>query len=181
MEKSTESTVWTADQSHSEIEFAVRHMMISTVKGQFNKFTLKAEGNENDPEKGSVEVHIDASTIETRENDRNNHLKSPDFFHVEKFPEIVFKSTSIKKAGKDEFTVKGKMTIRDVIRDMEFKVTQDGIIKDPYGKTRAGISVEGEITREDFGLTWNMLLEAGKVMVGSKVKLSGRFELIKQE
>lgn len=181
METSEQNQKWVLDPSHSEIEFAVRHMMISTVKGQFTKFNLVATGNHENPEKGSVEVHIDTGSIETREKDRNNHLKSQDFFHVEKFPEIVFKSTSIKSLGDDKFSVKGNMTIKDVTKEIDFHTVLDGVIKDPYGKTRAGLTVEGELNREDFGLTWNMIIEAGKVMVGNKIKLSGRFEIIKQE
>ena len=181
METSEKNQKWVLDPSHSEIEFAVRHMMISPVKGHFTKFNLVATGNRENPEKGSVEVHIETKSIETRENDRDNHLKSQDFFHVEKFPEIVFKSTSIKSLGENEFSVKGNMTIKDVTKEIVFHMLLDGVIKDPYGKTRAGLTVEGELNREDFGLTWNMIIESGKVMVGNKIKLSGRFEIIKQE
>ncbi|MGP6239712.1 YceI family protein [Cuniculiplasma sp. SKW4] len=181
METESKEIKWISDPAHSEIEFSARHMMISTVKGNFQKFTVTAYGSHTDPEKASFEVIIDAGSVNTRENDRDNHLRSPDFFDVAKFPEIRFKSKSIKKVDAEKHIIKGDLTIKNVTKEIELTSYVEGIIKDPYGKTRAGITVEGEIKREDFGLTWNVVIEAGKVMVGSKIKFTGHVEMIMQE
>ncbi len=181
MEAKKENVVWISDPAHSEIEFSARHMMISTVKGNFEKFTVKATGSHDDPERASFEVVIDPSSVNTREKDRDNHLRSKDFFDVEKFKEIRFKSKSIKKVDAEKHIIRGDLTIKDVTKEIEITSYLEGVIKDPYGKTRAGITVEGEIKREDFGLTWNMVIEAGKVMVGSKIKITGHVEMIMQE
>ncbi len=180
MEKQT-SVKWTSDNKHSEIEFSARHMMISTVKGNFGAFTINAVGTHTDPESAKVEVIIETKSIQTRDVDRDNHLKSGDFFDSEKFPEIRFESTSIKKVDDENHIIKGNLTIRDVTKEVTLDGTVEGVIKDPYGKTRMGISVSGEIKREDFGLTWNMVIEAGKVMVGSKIKIQAHAEMIMEE
>ena len=172
---------WTSDNAHSEIEFSARHMMISTVKGNFGEFKINALGTHSDPEKAKVEVIINPSSVNTREKDRDNHLRSPDFFDVEKFGEIRFESTSIKKVDDEKHLIKVKLTIKGVTKDITLDGTLEGVIKDPYGNTRAGLTVTGEITREDFGLTWNMLIEAGKVMVGSKIKITARAEMVMQK
>lgn len=180
METQKEIT-WLSDSSHSEIEFSARHMMISTVKGNFGKFSIEAHGSEKSPQNASVVVVIDPSTVNTREPDRDNHLKSPDFFEVEKYKEIWFQSTSITEKSKGKYAIKGNLTIRDVTKEITFEGDLEGIIKDPYGKTRAGITVTGEIVREEFGLKWNMVIEAGKFMVGSKIKFTAHAEMIVQE
>jgi len=172
---------WISDKAHSEIEFSARHMMISTVKGNFGSFEITAFGSDKTPESTKVIVTIDPSSISTRDNDRDNHLKSPDFFDAEKYKEIKFESTSISKKGESEYIIKGNLTIRDVTKEITFHGDLEGIIKDPYGKTRAGITVSGEIVREEFGLKWNMVIEAGKVMVGSKIKFTAHAEMILQE
>ena len=174
-------TTWLSDSSHSEIEFSARHMMISTVKGNFGKFSIEAHGSEKSPENASVVVVIDPSTINTREPDRDNHLKSPDFFEIEKYKEIRFQSTSITEKSEGKYAIKGNLTIRDVTKEITFEGDLEGIIKDPYGKTRAGITVTGEIVREEFGLKWNMVIEAGKFMVGSRIKFTAHAEMIVQE
>lgn len=176
-----ENVKWIADDKHSEIEFSARHMMISTVKGNFGKFAINAVGTHTDPESAKVEVIIDASSVNTRDTDRDNHLRSKDFFDVEKFPEIRFESTSIKKVDDENHIVKGILTIKDVKKEITLNSSLQGVIKDPYGKTRMGIEISGEIKREDFGLTWNMVIEAGKVMVGSKIKIVAHAELVMQE
>jgi polyisoprenoid-binding protein YceI len=172
---------WISDPKHSEIEFSARHMMISTVRGNFNKFEIVAFGTHTDPESAKVEVTIDTSSINTRDVDRDNHLKSKDFFDVTKFPEMKFVSTSIKKIDDSKHIIKGKMTIKDVTKEIQMDGELEGVIKDPYGKMRAGITVTGEINREDFSLTWNMILEAGKVMVGNKIKITVHSEMIMQD
>ncbi len=172
---------WVSDKAHSEIEFSARHMMISTVKGNFGNFEIVALGTHTDPEAAKVEVTIDPSSISTREKDRDNHLKSPDFFDVEKFKEIKFVSKSIKKVNDTKHIITGDLTIKNVTKEIKLEGDLEGVIKDPYGKTRAGMSIEGEIAREDFGLKWNMVLEAGKVMVGSKIKFTAHVEMVAEE
>lgn len=176
-----ENVKWISDDKHSEIEFSARHMMISTVKGNFGKFTINAVGTHTDPESAKVEVIIDTKSVNTRDTDRDNHLRSKDFFDSEKYPEIRFESTSIKKVDDENHIIKGIMTIKDVKKEITLNGSLQGVIKDPYGKTRMGIEVSGEIKREDFGLTWNMIIEAGKVMVGSKIKILAHAELVMQE
>lgn len=176
-----ENVKWISDDKHSEIEFSARHMMISTVKGNFGKFTINAVGTHTDPESAKVEVIIDTNSINTRDTDRDNHLRSKDFFDSEKYPEIRFESTSIKKVDEENHIIKGIMTIKNVKKEITLNGSLQGVIKDPYGKTRMGIEVTGEIKREDFGLTWNMVIEAGKVMVGSKIKILAHAELVMQE
>ncbi|MCL4346172.1 MAG: YceI family protein [Candidatus Thermoplasmatota archaeon] len=181
METENKEIKWTSDPAHSEIEFSARHMMISNVRGNFQKFTVNATGSHNDPEKASFEVVIDPNSVNTRENDRDNHLRSADFFDVAKYPEIRFRSKSIKKVDAEKHIIRGDLTIKNVTKEIELVSYVEGVIKDPYGKTRAGISVEGEIKREDFGLVWNVVIEAGKVMVGSKIKISAHVEMVMQE
>jgi polyisoprenoid-binding protein YceI len=168
---------WEIDKEHSGIEFSVRHMMISHVNGRFKKFSVEGKEDLSNVEKSTVIVKIDSSSIETGNMDRDNHLKSPDFLKVDEFPEIVFRSTSIKKNG-DNFKVAGNLKIRDVEKPYTFDVERSGPIKDPYGNLRQGISLTGTINRKDYGLVWNMVLEGGGVMVGDGIKININLELV---
>jgi polyisoprenoid-binding protein YceI len=169
---------WQLDKQHSEIGFAVRHMMISTVKGKFRSFDLEAEIDPSDLAHAKVSASIDASSIDTGEPDRDGHLKSGDFLDVETHPRITFKSTSISKKDAEHYQVKGALTIRDVTRDATVDVEVAGPAKDPWGKERMGFTVRGEIDREQWGLKWNQVLEAGGVLVGKAVHLHADIELI---
>jgi polyisoprenoid-binding protein YceI len=169
---------WTFDPTHSGIHFSVRHLMISKVRGSFNKWTGTFEYDEKDPSKSQISVSIDVNSIDTKEAQRDGHLKSPDFFDAEKFPEITFKSTSIAKDG-DDFKLAGNLTIHGVTKPVELKVESHGQGKDPWGNERAGFSVKASVSRKEFGLQWNQALETGGVVVGDKVEIEADIEAIK--
>ena len=172
-------TTWKIDPSHSHLEFAVRHLMISTVKGRFGvvEGTVRTDGA--NPAQADVNVTIDAASIDTREAQRDAHLKSADFFDVEAFPTLTFKGGRVTPATGDRFTLTGDLTIHGVTREVTLDVTSEGTGKDPWGGERAGFSAHTKINRSDFGLTWNQLLEAGGFAVGDEVKITLDVELIK--
>jgi polyisoprenoid-binding protein YceI len=174
------TTTWNIDASHSHVEFSVRHLMISTVKGRFGEVSGKVVTDEGDPSRGQVEVTINAASIDTREAQRDAHLRSADFFDAENFPTLTFKSTRIAKASGDDLTVTGDLTIRGTTREVVLDVTSEGRVTDPWGGERAGFTAKGKIKRSDFGLTWNMALETGGVVVGDEIKISIDVELVKQ-
>ncbi len=171
---------WNLDTSHSEVTFAVRHMMISTVRGKFNKFSGTIDFNEADPAKSTVDVSIDAASIDTRDEKRDGHLKSGDFFDVEKFPALSFKSTRVEKVSDNSGRVYGDLTIRDVTRPVVLDVEYAGQARSPWGTTSAGFSATTKINRKDFGLTWNVALETGGVLVGEDISIAIEAELVKQ-
>jgi polyisoprenoid-binding protein YceI len=174
------TTTWNIDPSHSHVEFSVRHLMISTVKGRFAEVSGKVVTDEADPTRGQVEVNINAASIDTREAQRDAHLRSADFFDAENFPTLTFRTTRIAKASGDDLTVTGDLTIRGTTREVVLDVTSEGRVKDPWGGERAGYTAKGKIKRSDFGLTWNMALETGGVVVGDEIKISIDVELVKQ-
>jgi polyisoprenoid-binding protein YceI len=173
-------TTWKIDPSHSHVEFAVRHLMISTVKGRFAGVAGTVRTDASDPSSADVDVTIDAATIDTREAQRDTHLKSADFFDVEKFPSLTFRATRIAGDPAADFTVTGQLTIHGVTRDVTLTVTAEGRGKDPWGGDRAGYSATTKIKRSDFGLVWNQVLEAGGIAVGDEIKIAIDVELVKQ-
>jgi polyisoprenoid-binding protein YceI len=176
----TATTTWNIDPAHATAEFKVKHMMIAHVKGHFSKITGVLVRDESDPTKSRVEATIEAASIETRELQRDTHLKSADFLHVEKFPTLSFKSTDIKLAGDGELKVQGDLTIRGVTRKVTFAVEgPTPAMKDPWGNTRIAISATTKINRKDFGLTWNAALETGGILVGDEVTITLDVEFIK--
>lgn len=172
------TTTWTLDPAHSEITFKVKHLMISNVKGEFTTFEASIDGE--DFKKSTLFVKIDASSIATNNNDRDTHLKSPDFFEVDKFPEITFKSTSINKIDDDDYELIGDLTIKGVTKEITLDTEFGGYMKDPYGNEKAGFSINGKLNRKDFGLNWNAALETGGVMVSNEVKINAEVQFIKQ-
>ena len=172
-------TTWKIDPTHSHVEFAVRHLMISSVKGRFGVVEGTVVTDEGNPSAADVTVTIDTATIDTREAQRDAHLKSADFFDVEKFPTLTFRGTGVSGAG-DQFTLTGDLTLHGVTRAVTLDVTAEGRGKDPWGGDRAGYSATGKIKRSDFGLTWNQVLEAGGIAVGDEIKISLDVELVKQ-
>jgi polyisoprenoid-binding protein YceI len=173
------STTWQLDPAHTHVEFSVKHLMIARVKGRFAGVTgTVALGG--DPADSTVDVVIDAASIDTREAKRDAHLRSADFFDVERFPTIAFRSREVRPTGAGDFSVVGDLTIRDVTRDVTLEVTDEGRGTDPWGGERAGFSATAEIDRRDFGLTWNQALEAGGVLVGNEIRISLEVELVKQ-
>jgi len=168
---------WNLDPTHSEIEFKVRHMMITTVKGYFEDFQVSVELG-NKIEEAKVRVEIKAESITTKNNDRDKHLRSADFFDTEKHPVIVFESTKIEKKSDTEFKVTGDLTIKEVTKSIIVELDFPGTMKDPWGNQKAGIIVNGKINRTDFGLNWNTTLEAGGVLVSEEVKFSADMQFV---
>jgi polyisoprenoid-binding protein YceI len=162
---------WEIDAHHSQVTFAVKHMMISTVRGQFNVIRGKLEIDEQHPENSWVEAEADASSIDTRDENRDGHLRSPDFFEAEKYPTITFKSTKVEKTGDHEYRVTGNLTMHGVTKEVTFKAEYSGQLKDMYGMQRAGLTAKAVINRKDFGLNWNKALETGGVLVSDNVTI----------
>jgi polyisoprenoid-binding protein YceI len=176
----TATTTWNIDPVHSAAEFKVKHMMISNVKGHFPKVTGALTLDESEVNKSHVEASIEAASIETRDPQRNAHLKSADFFDVEKFPAISFKSTGIRVVRDGELAVEGNLTIRDVTRKVVFSVEgPTPPAKDPWGNTRVAVSATTKINLKDFGLTWNAALETGGILVGDEVTITLDVQFIK--
>ena len=173
------TTTWKIDSAHSNVEFSVRHLMITTVKGRFAEVSGSVTTHDSDPAKGAVDVTINAASIDTREQQRDAHLRSADFFETEKYPVIAFRSTRIEDVKGDRFTLVGDLTMHGVTREVALDVTSEGRAKDPWGGERAGFTATGKLKRSDFGLTWNQALEAGGVLVGDDIKISLDVELLK--
>lgn len=172
MEKNTS---WSIDSTHSEIAFKVKHMMISTVTGHFEDFQATAKTDGDDFNNAMVEFSAKTASINTKNNDRDTHLKSDDFFNAEKYPEIKF----VSKSFVGEKLI-GDLTIRDVTKEITLNADFNGIAVDPYGQTKAGFEITGEVNRKDFKLTWNAVTEAGSIVVSDKVKLVIDVQFIKQ-
>ncbi len=167
------TTTWNIDPAHSVAEFKVKHMMISNVKGHFGKVTGSLTLNESELAKSRVEALIDAASLETRDAQRDAHLKSADFFDVEKFPTLTFKSTGISLVRAGELAIEGDLTIRDATRKVVFEVEgPTPPAKDPWGNTRIAVSATTKISRKEFGLTWNAALEGGGILVGDEVTIT---------
>ncbi len=175
-----ETTKWGLDPMHSEITFKVKHMMIANVTGNFTKFDSNVITEGDDFTKAKINFSADTNSLNTNNEQRDGHLKSPDFFDAEKFPKINFESNSITKKADDEFLVNGNLTIKEVTKPVSLNVNFGGIGKDPYGNTKAGFTVEGKINRKDFGLTWNAALETGGMLVGEELKIHSEIQLAKQ-
>lgn len=177
---STAPATWAVDPKHSNVEFSVRHLMISTVKGRFGDVTGSIVLDDGNPGRSSVDVAIDVSSIDTREAQRDAHLRSADFFDVETFPSMTFRSTRVERIADDRYSVAGDLTIRDETHPVVLDVAAEGRGRDPWGGDRAGFSATAKIKRSDFGLTWNLALEAGGVTVGDEVKIHIDTEIVKQ-
>jgi len=176
----TSTTTWNIDPVHSVAEFKVKHMMISNVKGQFPKVTGALTVDENDLSRSRVEASIEAVSIETRDPQRDAHLRSADFLDVEKFPTLSFNSTRISLVREGELAVEGDLTIRGVTRKVTFSVEgPTPPVKDPWGNTRIAVSATTKINRKEFGLTWNAALETGGILVGDEVAVTLDVEFVK--
>ena len=170
---------WKVDNSHSHVQFAVRHMMVSTTRGHFDKFTVDADINENDPTQSRVDVTIDVTSLSTRDDKRDAHLHSPDFFHAQEYPVIKFKGTRGERIDDKHGKMYGDLTIRDVTKEVVLDVEYLGQAKSPWGSTSAGFTAHTKINRKDFGLTWNVGLETGGFLVGDEVKIEIEIEFTK--
>lgn len=176
----TAVSTWTIDPAHSIAEFAVRHMMVSTVKGRFRSMEGVITLDEERPERSSVAASIDVASIDTAEPDRDAHLRSDDFFNAERFPKMTFRSTRVELLGEDRARVFGDLTIRDITKEVALDVEFEGRTKDPWGNERIGFSATTELNRKEFGLRWNQVLETGGVVVGDRVKVSLHIEAVRQ-
>jgi polyisoprenoid-binding protein YceI len=168
------SVNWNFDNAHSELKFKVKHMMIATVTGGFDQLEVNASSDDENFSNGQVHLKAATASINTGSADRDNHLKSPDFFDAENHPFIEFKSTSFNAS-----TLRGDLTIKGVTKTVELAVDFGGVGKDPWGNTKAGFSVQGKINRKDFGLEWNVALETGGILVGEDVKFEAEIQLAK--
>jgi polyisoprenoid-binding protein YceI len=173
------STTWNIDPAHTHAEFSVRHLMISTVKGRFGAIKGTVTGDASEPSSLVVDVTIDPATVDTREPQRDAHLRSADFFDVEKFPTLTFRSRRVEGDVDGEFKVVGDLTIHGVTREVTLDVSSEGRVTDPWGGERAGFSAKGKIDRRDFGLLYNQALETGGVVVGHEIKIGIDVELVK--
>lgn len=171
---------WKIDPAHSEIQFKVRHLMISTVTGHFKKFDATIETETDDFATASkIEFSAEIDSISTNNEQRDNHLKSEDFFHGDKHPKLHFSGTDFKVNG-DEAELHGKLTIKDVTKDITLHVEQNGTVVDGYGQTKAGFNITGKISRKEFGLTWNAVTETGSVVVSDEIRINADVQMVKQ-
>ncbi|MDX2022444.1 MAG: YceI family protein [Deltaproteobacteria bacterium] len=178
---SASASEWAVDASHSSADFTVRHMMVTDVRGAFRKIDGVVNLDDKDPTKSTVVINLDVASIDTRDPKRDEHLKSPDFFDAAANPKITFKSTAIKKAGKDKFKVTGDLTMRGVTKSQTFDVAgPTAPIKNPWGMVVRGVSVSGKVNRKDFNVNWNKALDAGGVVVGDEVKIQVDLELVEK-
>ena len=169
---------WSVDPMHTQVEFSAKHMGIMTVKGAFTGVSAAIDFNEDDFTASSVEATIDARTLSTHDDQRDAHLKSPDFLDVEQFPTIAFKSARIERAAHDQYTMTGDLTIREVTRPVSLEVVYSGQAKDPMGNMHAGFSAYTTINRKDWGLSWNVALETGGLLVGDQIKIALDIEAV---
>jgi len=173
-------SIWAIDPTHSEIGFKVKHMMFTNVSGKFNNFQATIENEDNLFETSKIDFIANVDSIDTNNEDRDNHLKSNDFFDVENYPKLTFTSTSINKIDNNLYNVNGDLTIKNVTRNIVLEVAYSGLMTDPWGNTKTGLSISGKINRKEFDLTWNAALETGGVLVGEEIKLVSEVQLIKQ-
>ncbi len=174
------TTKWVLDPAHSELVFKVKHLMITNVKGEFRNFDAQVTTVGEDFSNAKINTTIDAGSVFTNSTDRDNHLKSGDFFDAEKYPNLSFEGTELQKLDDENFKLKGMLTIRDTTKEITLDVEYGGVQKDPWGNTKAGFSFTGKINRKDWGLNWNAALEAGGVMVSEEVRIQGEVQFIKQ-
>jgi polyisoprenoid-binding protein YceI len=171
---------WTIDTAHSQIQFSVRHMMISNVRGRFESFKGTIDVDEQKPENSKVDVIIDVATINTRDTQRDQHLRSPDFFQIDKYPNITYVSKKVNRTDTTHGKIMGDLTIRDITKEVVLDVEFNGQAKSPWGTTSAGFSASTKINRKDWGLVWNKTLETGGVLVGDEIIISIDLELVNQ-
>ncbi|GEO08383.1 YceI family protein [Segetibacter aerophilus] len=174
------TTKWSLDPTHSEIGFKIKHLMISNVSGNFNKFDVQVETNGDNFENANVTANIDVASINTNNEQRDAHLRNADFFEVEKHPEITFTSTKVERVDDDTFNLYGNLIIKETTKPVKLSVEYSGVAKDPWGNVKAGFTINGKINRKDFGINYNAVLETGGVMLGEELKVNGEIQLVKQ-
>jgi polyisoprenoid-binding protein YceI len=174
------TTKWAIDPTHSEIGFKVKHMMFTNVSGKFGTYDATIVTDDDNFENASIEFSADINSIDTNNADRDNHLKSADFFDGDKHPKLTFKASSFTKKDGHNYELTGDLSIKGVTKTVKFPVEFSGLMKDPWGNTKAGLNIDGKINRKDWGLNWNSALETGGVLVGEEVKLNIELQLAKQ-
>ncbi len=174
------ATQWKIDAMHSEVNFKVRHMMISNVSGNFKKFDGSAESEGDDFTTAKIEFTVDTASINTNSEQRDGHLQSPDFFDAAKYPQIKISGKGLQKVDDENYKLTADVTIKDITNPVTFNVEFGGIDKDGYGQTKAGFTVTGKINRQKFGLTWNAVTEAGSIIVSDDVNLNAELQFVKQ-
>jgi polyisoprenoid-binding protein YceI len=172
-------TNWSVDNGHSNVKFTVTHMIVSEMEGYFKTYSGKITSTTDDFQDAKIEFTVDVNSINTDDEKRDGHLKSDDFFNVEKFPTMKFKSTSFKKVNGKNYVLEGELTIRDVTKKVKFDVVYNGTAKDPWGNTKAGFKIKTKINRFDYGLKWNAAVEAGGLVVSNEVEIAVNLELKK--
>ena len=178
------TSTWQLDPTHSSVEFSVKHMMMTTVRGRFKDIQATLTGDRDHPEDAGVTATIDTGSIDTGVADRDAHLRAADFFDAEQFPQITFRSTQVENAPREEgdrFRVIGELTIRDSAMEVVLDCEYQGRGTDPWGKTRAGFSFRTEIDRREWGLKWNQAIETGGVLVANKVRIEGEVQFVRQD
>lgn len=174
------TTKWSIDPTHSEIGFKVKHMMFTNVSGKFDAFEATAETEDENFETAQISFSAAADSVNTGNTDRDNHLKSGDFFDAAQHPKLEFRSTSFKKIDDENYELNGDLSLHGVTKSVKLDVEYGGIGKDPWGNTKAGFTLSGKFNRKDFGLTWNAALEAGGVLVSEEVRIHADVQLVKQ-
>jgi polyisoprenoid-binding protein YceI len=178
--QSGQKTTWVIDAAHSNVGFSIKHLMIATVRGSFTQVQGTVTVDESDPTTAEIDITIPTASVTTRDEKRDAHLRSPDFFDAERFPTMTFRSKRVERQSDERLRVIGDLTIRDVTREVALEVELLGRAKDPWGNEKAGFEATTKIKRGDYGLTWNAALETGGVLVGDEVKISIEAELQKQ-
>jgi polyisoprenoid-binding protein YceI len=177
----TATSTWTIDPRHSIAEFAVKHFVVTTVKGRFREFEGTLQIDEGRPENCSVSASVDVASIDTNVADRDAHLRSDDFFNAEKFPKIIFHSTRVERLDDSRYRVYGDLTIRDVTREVVLDGEYEGQIDDPWGNRRAAFTATAEISRKEFNVRWNQFIESGGAVVSDNVKITLEIEAVRQD
>jgi polyisoprenoid-binding protein YceI len=174
------TTKWSIDPTHSEIGFKVKHMMFTNVSGKFGTYDATITTDGDNFENAAIEFSADIASVDTANADRDGHLRSGDFFDAENHPKLTFKASSFKKINEGSYEITGDLNIKGISKSVTFPVEYSGILTDPWGNTKVGLSIEGKINRKDWGLNWNSALETGGVLVGEEVKLNIELQFVKQ-
>jgi polyisoprenoid-binding protein YceI len=172
-------TKWKIDPTHSEVEFKVKHLVISTITGKFKEFSGTVESNADDFTDAEVSFVLKTASIDTNQAERDTHLKSPDFFDVQKFPEVTFKSSSMKKEGNNKYKLTGQLTVKGTTQPIVLDAEYGGTATDYEGNQKVGFEITGKFNRKDYGLNWDGITQAGSIVVGNEVRLSINIELVK--
>ena len=172
--------IWKIDSMHSDVEFKIKHLMITNVTGYFGKYDATVESSNDDFTDAKISFEADVNSITTKNEQRDQHLLAEDFFHAAQYPKITFVSTGVKKVDDGEYKVTGDLTMRGVTKPVELAVEFSGIVKDPYGQTKAGFEIKGKVNRKDFGISFNAVTDNGGLMLGEEVKLGASVQFVKQ-